>query len=212
MVNRVTDENGSDRSEGDARVTPCSDGSYCCNRNATSCCDAKQGVWIHNGSTTNVNPAPATSSTTATSSLSTEAPVTPGNTESLVTTASPMPPPPHDHTGTTAGGTVGGVVIVALVAGGAYFLFRRKGRRQAAESEFLAKYNEHNADKTPGTETVEIDDTATPLEMDDTAPPLEMDDTAPPLEMDDTAPPLEMDGAGGGGPELEGDLRHHEFE
>ena len=164
-------------------VTPCYDGSYCCNSNATSCCEAKQGVWIHNGSATNVNPASATSSTTATSSSSTTAtaPVTPGNTVSPVTTAGPTPPPPHDHTGTTAGGTVGGVAIVALIAGGAYYLFRRKRSRQAAVPEFSAKDNQLNADKTPGTETV---------------------------EMDDTAPHLEMDGGGGGGPELEGGLRH----
>ena len=53
----------------DTVVTQCSDGSYCCGNNATSCCSNRQGVWVLNGTTTHVNPYAASTNTDSVTAL-----------------------------------------------------------------------------------------------------------------------------------------------
>ena len=174
-------------SASDEMVTPCPDGSYCCGQNATDCCNDKKGVWIVNGTTTNVNPASATKTS---SSSTTQTPTITGEPASPGTTATSS----QNDTGAIVGGVVGGLAVLVLAAGAAYYFFRRKSRRQDAVPESTAKYSElaPDANKSP-TFVSEVSG-------------------AEVIEMDGTNRRTEMDGGRNDGPELQGDAPHHELE
>ena len=55
--------------DNDVTVTQCSDGSYCCNENANSCCAAGQGMFLVNGTTQSANPFVASSTTAPISAI-----------------------------------------------------------------------------------------------------------------------------------------------
>lgn len=196
----IIDENGYEMSSGDQMVTPCADGSCCCGQNATDCCNSNKGVWIVNGTTTNIDPASATySSATKSSSISSSSSSTTSTatiTNAPDTTATPTSPTstPKDHTGVIAGGVIGGLAVLALAAGAAYYILKQKRRGSTDMPESSAKYSElaPNGDKSPalasGSSGVEA------------------------MEMDGMTQRMEMEGERHVGPELQGDLRHHELE
>ncbi|PMD18304.1 hypothetical protein NA56DRAFT_751593 [Hyaloscypha hepaticicola] len=122
------DEAGASMDTNDEHVTQCSDGSFCCGieAGAKACCANNEGVWIVNGTTTNVNPSSATTSgATITKSIivnpTSQAPVTATGTGS---------PSGSNHTGAIVGGVVGGLAVLFIIAAAAWFSRRWRAARR----------------------------------------------------------------------------------
>lgn len=144
------DEAGASMDANDEHVTQCSDvsfliemtrekcllmfqkGSFCCGieAGAKACCANNEGVWIVNGTTTNVNPSSATTSgATITKSIivnpTSQAPVTATGTGS---------PSGSNHTGAIVGGVVGGLAVLFIIAAAAWFSRRWRAARRDISS------------------------------------------------------------------------------
>lgn len=163
-------------------VLPCDDGSYCCNHNATSCCDQKKGVWILNGTTTDVNPATIQTSTSSfstpsfptSSSSPSEDPATLLPQTSSGETSKPAPSSSLGS-GAYAGIGVGASALLVIVLGLA-ILFIRKRRRQRNVAQLpeqegiLAGVSSnlplgHGPLEAPGPERAEMDGVGKMAEM-----------------------------------------------
>ncbi|KAL9043689.1 MAG: hypothetical protein Q9214_003133 [Letrouitia sp. 1 TL-2023] len=174
------DENGSDRHEGDTMVLPCDDGSYCCNHNATDCCDQKKGVWILNGTTTDVNPATIQTSTSSFSTpiFSTSSSSSAGNPPTLLPqtssgeTSKPVPSS-SPSSGAYAGIGVGAFALLVIALGLAIFFTRKRKRQrnmaQLAEQEGMLSGVSSKPPlgplEAPGQERVEMDGAGKMAEM-----------------------------------------------
>ena len=121
-MNQTTD------SAGNAKITPCDDGSYCCGANAVaqSCCANHHGVFIKDGQETSVNPNATSSSTSSSTGPSASASTPSGSRKSENSGV---------NTGAIVGGVVGGVAVLAVIAGfGSYLLVRKRRRANAVVS------------------------------------------------------------------------------
>lgn len=118
-------------------VLPCDDGSYCCNHNATNCCDQKKGVWILNGTTTNVNPATVQTSTStfSTPGFPTSSSGTPKSSPTLLPqtssgeTSKPVPSSSLSS-GAYAGIGIGAFALLVIVLGSVIFFIRKRKRQR----------------------------------------------------------------------------------
>ena len=120
--------------DNDEKVTPCSDGSYCCGDGAVgyTCCNDGRGVFLKDGTTQATNP----SSTIASSSSSpTTAGVSASPTADADSSLTPAtsPPSPNVDGGAIAGIVIGGLagIVLLLVAFWFLLLKRRKGQEAA---------------------------------------------------------------------------------
>lgn len=108
-------------------------GSFCCGieAGAKSCCANNEGVWIANGTTTNVNPLSTMTPSLISTRSTTVTQATPTSQGSLSTTASGSSGA-SKSTGPIVGGVVGGVVGLVFIAAAAWLLWRRRsGKRNS---------------------------------------------------------------------------------
>jgi hypothetical protein len=122
-------------------------GTFCCGIEAgAACCANNEGVWIANGTTTNVNPLSTTNSGVTTTKSIIVTPTASTSQISSKATGSGT----SKTTGSLVGGVVVGIVSLAFIAAMAWFLWRRRSRRRAlwagpntemaiAEQEILVK-------------------------------------------------------------------------
>ncbi|KAL9033259.1 MAG: hypothetical protein Q9180_006040 [Flavoplaca navasiana] len=120
--------------DNDEKITPCSDGSYCCGDGAVgyTCCNDGRGVFLKDGTTQATNP----SSTIASSSSSpTTAGVFASSTTDADSTLTPAtsPPSPNVDGAAIAGIVIGGLAGILLLFLVFWFLLlkRRKGQEAA---------------------------------------------------------------------------------
>ncbi|KAL8668400.1 MAG: hypothetical protein Q9168_006971 [Polycauliona sp. 1 TL-2023] len=134
---------------GSVRVTPCTDGSYCCGvgSQANSCCVKGNGAFLaKNGQTTDANPSSTASSSTATSSSTIPSPAAAAATGTSQTATGPSAAVTKttekttNNTGAIAGGVVGGLVAAALIVVAAIWFFRRRKSQEAGEKGPWAPY------------------------------------------------------------------------
>lgn len=107
-------------------------GSFCCGieAGAKACCANNEGVWIVNGTTTNVNPSSATTSgATITKSIT----ITPTSQAPLKATGTGSPGG-SNHTGAVVGGVVGGAAVLVIIAAAAWFSRRWRAARRVSYS------------------------------------------------------------------------------
>jgi hypothetical protein len=110
---------------GDALVTQCNDGTYCCGQGNNTCCDQGKGVRIAAIDGTPVSSSIGTSSTLSATSSATKSSTSPTQLGSN---------PPNgkgSNTGAIAGGVVGGVVGGIIIAAAAWYFWRRRSRGAA---------------------------------------------------------------------------------
>lgn len=97
---------------------------------AKDCCANNEGVWIVNGTTTNVNPSSATTSgATITRSIT----VTPTSQAPVKATGTGSPGG-SNHTGAIVGGVVGGLAVLVIIAAAAWFSRRWRAARRDSYS------------------------------------------------------------------------------
>lgn len=186
----LPDTNGKPRADGDTLVTLCSDQSYCCGLNNTACCEKGDGVWIRDGSPTNINP----NSTDAGSSETNNSTQATTGAATNTTDSSPGLVSPQSTTRESglSGGAIAGIVIGAilliLIFGLAYLLTARR-KRQGATTDCKSYTEAPSDEKTfamekDGDGRVELHDTALMPELEPANPRVELASTVPRRELE----------------------------
>jgi hypothetical protein len=126
---------GNDRSA-DTAITFCSDGSLCCGRKNSACCDAGRGVSrVGNTTTTNTKPGSLTSSASSTVSLG---PAVTTGANSTSSRASSPSLPTGAAIGTGVGAGIGGIIIIICVV----LVFRALKKRKARKGVGVQDYQQ----------------------------------------------------------------------
>lgn len=137
-----TKQNGEPEVDNDVQITVCGDGSYCCGSGgqATSCCNTGNGVFMKNGSETNVNPSATSSSNSSGPDENTGS----NGQTTIIQTATSMPDLPSpipisgsqtNNTAAIAGSVVGGVIGLALIIGLCWCFAHRRSKSATPSKE-----------------------------------------------------------------------------
>lgn len=127
---RGGDELGRPRSETDAQVTDCGDGTFCCGADQQGCCGRHQGVFLVNGTAASSLPS-STSTSASSTSPTTTTPIPAVDVKNAQSSTQPSA-----KVGIGVGVGVGGAVALAGLVVGIYFRRKkRKGRGDADEEE-----------------------------------------------------------------------------
>ena len=116
-------------------ITPCPDGSYCCNYGNTTCCDMKRGVFLDDKG--NIIGGPSSSLASLLTTLTTTTSATTSATTSLTATSTRTLSPPEG--GLTTGAKIGigvgvpiGLALVGISGAIVYYLRKHLRLYQAA--------------------------------------------------------------------------------
>ncbi|KAL8788623.1 MAG: hypothetical protein Q9195_007218 [Heterodermia aff. obscurata] len=153
-----TDSSGNARKATDQIVTPCSDQSYCCGINNTTCCDKGDGVWIRNGLPTKIPPNSADTSS-------------PPGSKGL-------------GGGAIAGIVMGAVLGLALLGLAFWFLAKKKRQGTTAGGDGYAEAPVDERDGVPIGASSELQDTALVAELEPAGAHMELAGNYPRWELE----------------------------